>query len=219
MALRALLFDLDGTLLDTSGDMGQALNRLRVENGLPTIAAAQIRPQVSNGANALVKLGFGELSPDAHEQLRTRFLDLYLDDVASKTCAFTGIEGLVEQCLQHGIAWGVATNKPWRYTQPLMQHFSFAQTAAVTLCPDHAKPKPDPSMLHLACEHIGCNPDEAIYVGDHQRDIECGKRAGMITIAVGYGFTQQVDEHKSWGADFAVDQADEIWPLIQKHYL
>lgn len=219
MPLRALLFDLDGTLLDTSGDMGQALNRLLQEEGLPGLPAEQIRPQVSNGANALVKLGFGELPGEAHEHLRARFLDLYLADIARHTHPFPGIEDLLGRCQQQGIAWGVATNKPWRYTEPLMGHFSFAQSAAVTLCPEHAKPKPDPAMLLLACQQIGCAPAEVIYIGDHQRDIECGKRAGMATIAVGYGFTQSPLEHTYWDATFAVQQADEIWPLVQQHYL
>jgi phosphoglycolate phosphatase len=100
-----------------------------------------------------------------------------------------------------------------------MRHVSFAQSAAVTLCPEHAKPNPDPAMLLLACEQIGCAPSEVIYIGDHQRDIECGKRAGMTTIAVGYGFTQSPDEHTQWDATFAVQQAAQIWPLVQQHYL
>ena len=219
MNLRALLFDLDGTLLDTSGDMGQALNRLLMEENRPPLTAAHIRPQVSNGANALIKLGFGELNPSEHEALRTRFLDLYLADIARHTAPFPGIQALLNECTQHGIAWGIATNKPWRYTEPLMRHFDFAASAAVTLCPEHAKPKPDPSMLLLACEHLNCTPEQAIYIGDHQRDIECGTRAGMATIAVGYGFTQTPCEHTRWGATFAVPQASDIWPLIQQHYL
>lgn len=219
MPLRALLFDLDGTLLDTSGDMGQALNRLRQQEGLATLSPEQIRPHVSNGANALIKLGFGELPADAHEVLRARFLDLYLADIARHTQPFPGIEALIQHCLQQGLAWGVATNKPWRYTEPLMSHFEFATSAAVTLCPQHAKPKPDPAMLLLACEQLQCSPAEVIYVGDHQRDIECGRRAGMATIAVGYGFTQHPAEHTQWEATFAVAEAWDIWPLVQQHYL
>jgi N-acetyl-D-muramate 6-phosphate phosphatase len=218
MPLRALLFDLDGTLLDTSGDMGQALNRLRAEEGLPGLTAEQIRPQVSNGANALIKLGFGDLSPEEHEALRVRFLDLYLSDIASHSHAFDGIEALVNLCVEHDIAWGIATNKPWRYTEPLMGHFAFANTAAVIFCPEHAKPKPDPTMLLLACERMNCAPEEVLYVGDHLRDIECGKNAGIATIAVGYGFTDSADEHTRWGANYAVNSAHEIWPLIQRHY-
>ncbi|HEY6529214.1 MAG TPA: HAD-IA family hydrolase [Cellvibrionaceae bacterium] len=219
MPLRALLFDLDGTLLDTSGDMGAALNGLLAEQGRAQLTAAQIRPHVSNGANALIKLGFGEITASDHEALRARFLDLYLANIASHTVPFEGIETLLTQCAEHNIAWGIATNKPWRYTEPLMRHFSFASSAVVTFCPEHAKPKPDPSMLLLACEHIKCAPVDAIYIGDHQRDIECGRLAGMPTIAVGYGFTQSADEHTQWDATFAVDSAHDIWPLIQKHYL
>ncbi|MEY4588590.1 MAG: hypothetical protein RL497_666 [Pseudomonadota bacterium] len=219
MPLHALLFDLDGTLLDTSGDMGQALNRLLMEERLSPLMAHQIRPHVSNGANALIKLGFGELPQEEHEALRARFLDLYLADIARHTLPFPGIEPLLNQCLEQKIAWGIATNKPWRYTEPLMRHFAFAERAAITLCPEHAKPKPDPAMLLLACEQLNCSPDDVIYIGDHQRDIECGSRAGMKTIAVGYGFTQTADEHTQWGATFNVAQASEIWPLIQHHFL
>ncbi len=221
MALRALLFDLDGTLLDTSGDLGGALNTLLADHHREPLPLAQIRPHVSNGANALVKLGFGnELTDTQFAALRQGLLGHYLDNIATHTRAFEGINDLISELAARRIHWGIATNKPWLYTQKLMPHFQFASPPAVTLCPDQVpQAKPAPDMLLLACSQIGCEVHEAIYVGDHARDIECGQRAGMKTVAVGYGFTLSPDEHRQWQADHCVDHASDIWPLLREYYL
>ncbi len=217
MALKAVFFDLDGTLLDTAPDLGGALNALLRDEGREPLAEALIRGHVSNGADALIKLGF-DLTPDKEgfQPLRQGLLDHYLKNLAANTLPFPGIEALIAKLAEHGIAWGVVTNKPWVYTEPLMAEFEFACAPAVTLCPDHVLDrKPHPESLLLACQQVGCEPSEAIYVGDHQRDIECGQRAGMPTIAVAYGYMTDPDEYTTWGATHTAAHGEELWPVIQ----
>jgi len=220
MTIKAVLFDLDGTLLDTSRDLGGALNRLREEEGLSLFDEATLRAQISNGANALVKLGFGELEASAHQYYRQRLLDHYAENIAEFTEPFEGIFSLIERLTEADLNWGIVTNKPLAYTTPLMTHFSFTSEPAVTICPEHVKQsKPAPDALILACDTIKLDTSEIIYVGDHLRDIECGKRAGSKTIAVGYGFTETPEEHLDWGADHNVDHANEIWPIVESYLL
>jgi N-acetyl-D-muramate 6-phosphate phosphatase len=219
MNLKAVFFDLDGTLLDTSQDLGKALNRLCAEENLAAIPYDDIREQVSNGASAMIKLAFGDMNEEGLYPLRQRLLDYYLDDIATHTQAFPGIPELISKLTQVGLAWGIVTNKPSLYTRELMRHFEFASPPSATICPDDVGiGKPNPKGLLKACTLTGCTPTEAIYIGDHQRDIETGLNAAMPTIAVGFGFTQHPDEHKTWGATHAVDSADEIWPLLLDHY-
>lgn len=213
--LKAVFFDLDGTLLDTSEDLGHALNQVRREQGLEDIPQAIIREQVSNGATALIKLGFGPLEEDKLVPLRQRLLDMYLQHIALHTKPFEGIEELIEQLTRREIPWGIVTNKPQIYTAELMRYFEFASPPCATVSPDQVGVgKPNPAGLLYACEAAGCAPGDAIYIGDHLRDIECGQNAGMPTIAVGYGFTSHADEHRSWNATHVADQVSDIWPII-----
>lgn len=215
--IEAVFFDLDGTLMDTSKDLGGALNAVRRSEGLKPFADEVTRAEVSNGANALIRLGFGEnLSHDAHQGYRQALLDHYLANIAEHTFAFKGIEGLIQKLTDAGIPWGIVTNKPALYTQALMAQFTFASPPVATICPDELNAaKPDPEGLLLACTQTNCKPEHCIYVGDHLRDIDAGKNAGMATIAVGYGFTPTETCHQHWGADYNVDCATEIWPIIQ----
>ncbi len=217
-SLKAVFFDLDGTLLDTSEDLGHALNQVRREQGLEDIPQAIIREQVSNGATALVKLGFGPLEDDKLVPLRQRLLDMYLQHIALHTKPFEGIEELIEQLTRREIPWGIVTNKPQIYTAELMRYFEFASPPCATVSPDQVGVgKPNPAGLLYACEAAGCAPKDAIYIGDHLRDIECGHNAGMPTIAVGYGFTSHADEHRSWNATHVADQVSDIWPIIHSY--
>lgn len=214
-SLKAVFFDLDGTLLDTSEDLGHALNQVRREQGLEDIPQAIIREQVSNGATALIKLGFGPLEDDQLVPLRQRLLDMYLQHIALHTKPFDGIEKLIEQLARREIPWGIVTNKPQIYTAELMRYFEFASPPCVTVSPDQVGVgKPHPAGLLFACKAAGCAPKDAIYIGDHLRDIECGHNAGMPTIAVGYGFTSHADEHRTWNATHVADQVSDIWPII-----
>jgi 2-phosphoglycolate phosphatase len=219
MPLKAVFFDLDGTLLDTAPDLGGALNALLQDHGHEPLADTLIRGHVSDGANALIKLGF-KATPehDGFQLLREGLLEHYLNNVAANTVPFPGINDLIHKLAERDVAWGIVTNKPWTYTEPLMRHFEFACDPVVTLCPDHvADRKPHPESLLLACARAGCEVSEAIYVGDHQRDIECGRRAGMTTIAVGYGYLSDPEAHNTWGATHTVSHADELWPVIARY--
>lgn len=221
MALKAVFFDLDGTLLDTAIDLGNALNNVLVEYNKPVIPLAESRNIVSNGAAALIKAGFKIHEGDeGFWDLREKLLAYYLQDLASHTTPFEGIEELIANLAQRDIKWGIVTNKPLSYAEPLMKFFQFASEPVALICPDHVRnKKPDPEALNLACQQANCLTSEALYIGDHLRDIQCGQNAGMPTIAVSYGYVEAHDDHRSWLATHNVDHASEIWPLIQTHYL
>lgn len=215
--IRAVIFDLDGTLLDTAPDFVVVVNKLLNEYQLPQMDAGLIRTQVSNGAKALVKLAFAmEEDHPEFETRRLRLLDLYLQHIADYTQPFSGIEPLIKKLDENQIAWGIATNKPARYTNPLMQALNMQPAPFSVICPDHvSRAKPDPESLFLASQQLNCSPNEIIYVGDHLRDIECGKRAGSITIAAAYGYIDENDSPENWNADHIVASANEIWSIVQ----
>lgn len=217
--VRAVVFDLDGTLLDTAPDFVVVVNQLLVEEGRPELDPAVIRAGVSNGSKALIALtfGFNEEHSD-FERLRLRLLELYLAHIAVHTKPFPGIAALLNQLAEKNIAWGIATNKPAAYTLPLMAALDMQPAPMSVICPDHVlRTKPDPEPLFLASKQLGCAPEEIIYVGDHKRDIDCGKGAGSITIAAAYGYLDQNDSIASWNADYCVQHADEIWPIVEKY--
>ncbi|MBK8186256.1 MAG: HAD-IA family hydrolase [Cellvibrio sp.] len=215
--IRAVIFDLDGTLLDTAPDFVLVVNKLLHQYDQPALDADLIRSQVSNGAKALVKLAFAMEEDDPEFEIRRlQLLDLYLQHIADYTRPFTGIENLIQTLEQHQIAWGIATNKPARYTNPLMQALNMQPAPFSVICPDHVTHvKPDPESLLLASKQLHCSTDQIIYVGDHLRDIECGKRAGSITIAAAYGYIDANDSPESWNADYLVNSAEDIWPIVQ----
>lgn len=219
MPLNAVFFDLDGTLLDTAPDLAKALNKLLVEKQREPLAESEVRAVVSDGANAMLKLAFNQ-TPDQEgfDLLRKQMLDYYLDDIAGGTTPFEGIEELINTLTRHGIPWGIVTNKPWPYAEPLMAQFNFASAPAALICPEHvSERKPAPEALFLACEKVGCEATNAVYIGDHLRDIQCGINAGMPTIAVGYGYIHADDSHLNWNARHNVGHAREIWPILQAY--
>lgn len=218
-AIRAVMFDLDGTLLDTAPDFVVVVNQLLREQGRPTLPDELIRAGVSNGSKALIKLAFGiDESHSDFEPLRQRLLELYLQHIAVHTKPFPGIENLLEKLAQHQIAWGIATNKPAAYTLPLMAALNMQPAPASVICPDHVqRSKPDPESMLLASTQLGCKPQQIIFVGDHKRDIDCGRDAGSITIAAAYGYVDEGDDPANWNADHCVSHADEIWPIIQQY--
>lgn len=219
MTLKAVFFDLDGTLLDTAKDLGGALNKTLIEDGLAPLPDEQARCIVSEGSFALVKTGYQLEDDDARiPALRQRLLDHYLADLSTHTVKFPGVDALIETLHAHGIVWGIATNKPAPYADPLMQRYEFASPPICLLCPEHVQQrKPHPESLHLACEKAGCQPRDAIYIGDHRRDIECGNRAGMPTIGVSYGYIPKDEDIHSWEATHYVDSVEALWPIIERY--
>ncbi|QEI14175.1 HAD-IA family hydrolase [Cellvibrio japonicus] len=213
------MFDLDGTLLDTAPDFVVVVNQLLLEQQRPVLPDATIRAGVSNGSKALIRLAFGiDESNTDFEPLRQRLLTLYLQHIAVHTKPFPGIEPLLEKIAEHQLAWGIATNKPEAYTTPLMDALNIRPAPASVICPEHVqRSKPDPESMFLAGKHLGCEPQQIIFIGDHKRDIDCGRDAGSITIAAAYGYVDEGDDPTQWNADYCVNHADEIWPIIQQY--
>lgn len=205
--IKAVLFDLDGTLADTARDLGAALNRLLAEEGLPAQPYEAIRPMASHGARGLLKLGFGsELDADRMESLRVRFMDLYDANLAQETTLFDGVNELIAELDKRGLAWGIITNKSMRFTERLVPWLPFAIPPAVVVSGDTvgvAKPDPRP-MLH-ATEQIGILPEHCMYVGDAERDIQAGRNVGMKTVLVNWGYFTSEDRPEVWGADIDID--------------
>ncbi|MBS8239780.1 HAD family hydrolase [Marinobacter lipolyticus] len=212
-----VLFDLDGTLIDTAPDFIRCLNELRVRHGLDPLPGATIRRSVSNGARAMVRVGFG-LEPEHPDYLEkhTAFLDLYEQGVTIETRLFEGMDAILRNLEARGIPWGIVTNKPVRFAEPLVAALGLAERCAVVICPDHVTHrKPHPEALHLACQRIGASAGTGIYVGDHERDIEAGRNAGMTTIAVRYGYIEEPHTVDLWQADLIADTVPDLAKLLQ----
>jgi phosphoglycolate phosphatase len=212
-----VLFDLDGTLIDTAPDFIRCLNELRLSRSLESLPPAVIRRSVSNGARAMVRIGFGlEQDEPGYIELHTAFLDLYEAGVAIETTLFEGMEDVLGSLEARGIPWGIVTNKPARFATPLIRALNLEKRCATLICPDHvAQRKPHPEALFLACNEAGARPEQAIYVGDHERDIEAGRNAGMKTIAVRYGYIEQPETVDLWQADQIADTVSDLAKLLQ----
>lgn len=211
-----ILFDLDGTLVDTAHDLAYALNLQRQRHGLDILALDVIRPYASHGSKGLLSIGF-DLSPedDNFSTMREEYLGLYDQVLTRKPILFEGVAELLEMLDKKSVGWGVVTNKPRRFTQPLMQNIGLLQRAACVVSGDDAlRPKPYPDTLLLACEQAGVNPQACWYVGDAERDIQAGKAAGMQTVVALYGYLGVDDQPAEWGADALVNAPLELLGLF-----
>lgn len=207
MTVHCILFDLDGTLVDTAPDLGYALNQVLIEQGREPLDNDLTRPHASAGARGLLKLGFGigETDPQ-YEALRQRFLEIYADNLSRESAVFDGMQDLLEALAQRDIKWGVVTNKPGWLTDPLMASLKFATAPCCIIGGDAtAYPKPNPDNILLACEQSRHSPEHCLYVGDAERDIIAGQRAGMRTVAVSYGYIENGHAPGDWGADWLID--------------
>ncbi len=218
MKFRTLLFDLDGTLADTGPDLAYALNVVRVEQGRAEVPYSQIRPIVSHGGVALIKLGFPELAveSEAFAALRLRMLSIYRDHLAVHTRLFAGMDELLDSVEARGMNWGVVTNKPAWLTDPLMEQLHLSTRAACIVSGDTTpkkKPHSEP-MLH-ACAQTGSDARECLYIGDAQRDIDAGRAAGMSTLVALFGYLGAADHPESWGADGLVAQPPQILDWLE----
>jgi len=209
---RAVLFDLDGTLADTAPDLALSLNRVLKEESRPEMSFDSIRPVVSHGGMALIKLGFK--IPAEHpefERLRQRLLTIYRDNICNKTTLFPGMDELLEALEKQHILWGVVTNKPAWLTTPLMEQLQLEQRAGSIVSGDTLKErKPHPAPLFHACQEMQVNSTECIYIGDAARDIEAGQRAGMKTVAALYGYIEEDDPPQQWNADIMITHPLEV---------
>ncbi len=215
--LRAVVFDLDGTLLDTAPEFVAVVQQLRSEHELGPLPAALIRTHVSDGARAMVALAL-DITPDdeVFESKRLRFLDIYQAMLGSATVPYQGIAELLAELQSADIGWGISTNKPSYLTDPLVETMAFCPAPASIVCPDHvSQGKPHPEPLLLNCSQLECPPHAVIYIGDHRRDIQAGRSAGMYTIAAAYGYIHQDDDVSAWGADAVAHSGSELLELVQ----
>jgi phosphoglycolate phosphatase len=212
---RAVLFDLDGTLLDTAPDMAAALNALRREEGLEPLAFADIRPLVSNGSTGLLRLSFPQVAGPPFEALRERFLDIYRASLADGTRLFAGMQGVLERLEANHIAWGIVTNKPGWLTEPLLEKLSLRQRAGVVVSGDTLLArKPDPAPLLHAATTLGLSPAECIYIGDAERDVLAARAAGMRVYVAMFGYIPAQERPREWPATGWLDGPEAVAQLI-----
>jgi N-acetyl-D-muramate 6-phosphate phosphatase len=211
--LKAVLFDLDGTLVDTAPDFVDVVNLLRQAQQLPDLPYDTIRRQVSQGGRVLTELAFeiAQDHPDFEDNYQT-LLSHYAKQLSQKSSLFPLMDNLLISLEEKNIAWGVVTNKPSLYALPLLRDLKLAARCAAIICPDHVKNrKPDPEGLLLACAQIGCTPNQMIYVGDDKRDVDAGKAAGALrTVAAGFGYIDEGDNPHNWNADFYASTVNDL---------
>ena len=216
-AFDAILFDLDGTLIDTAPDMVAVLLEMLESEGRDPIPYDVVRSFVSNGSAGLIHLGFPDVSEDKHEQLRIEYLDRYEESVCVHSTIFAGLEILLDQFDDKGLPWGVVTNKPARFTKPLLEALGLGDRVACQVSGDTIpERKPHPAPLLLACKQAGVQPTRSVYIGDAARDIEAGQAAGMYTVAAAYGYITDDDNAASWNADVIADDVQELTTMLRK---
>ncbi|HRY16065.1 MAG TPA: HAD-IA family hydrolase [Candidatus Competibacteraceae bacterium] len=211
-----VLFDLDGTLLDTAPDLAAALYRLCRERGVPEPPFSAIRPTVSHGSPGMLKVCFGlTLEDPLYADCNQRFLELYAEAIAVDTMLFTGMDKVLAYLEADSIQWGIVTNKPGWLTEPLVKALGLWSRAACVVSGDTLdKRKPDPEPLWHACKQIGVPPVHSLYVGDAERDIQAGKRAGMRALVAGFGYLDVDDRPEEWGADGVLQQPLDLLTWI-----
>ena len=210
--ISTILFDLDGTLVDTAPDLGYALNLQLHQHGREPLSDATIRPFASHGSRGLIGLGFGITPNDANFlALRDEYLALYDTVFTRSPVLLAGIAELLQAIENKDLKWGIVTNKPRRFTLGLIESMGLHKRAACIVSGDDApQPKPSPATLLLACEQVGVKPKNCMYVGDAERDIQAGKAAGMQTVIALFGYIDVTDKPHEWGADALIKAPMEL---------
>ena len=214
---QAVLFDLDGTLLDTEPDFTFLLNELLSHHGKAAVTSELVRKLVSSGATAMVRHGFDLAESDPLiPDLLAQFLDMYADQIPmTKAGLYSDIDLLLASLNERGVPWGIMTNKSRRFSVPLLARFESFATCATLVCPDDVgKGKPDPAGLILACTQLGVEPRNTIYVGDHPRDIEAANNAGMHSVAVSWGYVPENSLIAEWKASTVVHSPLELLEFL-----
>lgn len=217
--IKTVLFDLDGTFADTATDLAYALNSTLQANGKSPLSFDEIRPVVSHGARALIELGFQLQDTDAtFAPIRQQLLDIYANNIARHTRLFAGMEVVLEALARRDINWGIVTNKPANLTMPLMRALGLDEQASCIISGDTLpQRKPDPAPLLHACTLAGSYATECVYVGDAERDIIAGERAGMHTLVALFGYIGATDHPEHWGADAMIASPLAIIDWIDRH--
>ena len=214
----AVIFDLDGTLIDTADEFIDIVQRMRRHHGRKPLDEGLIRKSVTNGSGALVTLAL-DCPPDHphFEDFRGEFLDHYEHILGSRATPYPGMHALVKSLGEAGVPWGVATNKFRRFAQPLLDAMQFRPEAASLVTPcDVARPKPHPESILLSCKNLDALPKRSVYIGDHRRDIEAGAAAGCFTIAAAYGYIEDGDDPSLWEADAIVTSSEALLAMIMR---
>jgi len=214
---KAVLFDLDGTLVDTADDLGAALNHVLASYGLPLCSPEQYRPMASHGAKGLLELGFGQrLASYDFGMLRQQLLDYYALHICDHSKIFPGGTELIAYLDQQQIPWGVVTNKPYRLAAKMLKQIPELQQCAILLGGDSlAQRKPDPIPLWVASHQLKVPASNCWYVGDAERDITAGNRAGMKTVLAAFGYIAESDQPEHWRADFHIDALSDLIALLR----
>ncbi len=216
--VRAVLFDLDGTLADTAADLAGALNRVRADRSLPPVALEELRPHASHGARGMLGAGFGIGRENADfELLRDMFLAHYETALCDKTQLFDDAERVLAEIERRGLSWGIVTNKAARFTVPLLERLTLSGRTVAIVCGDTtANAKPHPEPLLAAAAMLKVDPAHCVYVGDAERDIIAGRAAGMKTLIASYGYLGADDTPESWSADGAIHSLSELLEWLPK---
>ena len=213
----AVLFDLDGTLIDSAPDLGAAADKMRTDRGLASLPLSQYRPMAGAGARGMIAVAFGLTPDDARfDALKEEFFSNYELRLTELTYVFEGVAELIAHIGQAGLGWGVVTNKSARFTVPLTQAIPLFNTAGAIVSGDttaHAKPHPAP--LLEAARRLEVLPARCIYVGDDERDIVAGRAAGMPTVAAAYGYLGQATDTQGWNADFTIATPSALLNLLK----
>ena len=209
--IQAVLFDLDGTLIDSAPDLGAAADKMRTDRGLPSLPLARYRPMAGSGARGMLGIAF-DMTPDHadYEAMKEEFFVNYERCMTHRTFAFDGVQALIDKLIQRKLPWGVVTNKSARFTEPLTRAMPLFATAGTVISGDttpHAKPRPEP--LFEAARRLKVDPKRCIYVGDDHRDIVAGQAAGMGTVAATYGYLGSVDT-ANWGAHASIASPTDL---------
>jgi phosphoglycolate phosphatase len=208
---RAVLFDLDGTLVDSAPDLCNAVNRVVADLGQAPVPLARLREVVSKGGRAMLAAALPRLTDEERAPLLAPFLAYYAQALAVDSVLFDGVAGLLDGLEARGLRWGIVTNKPEYLARGVVQGFGWAQRSAVLIGGDTLpRHKPDPDQLLLACEQMAITPAQVIYVGDDQRDIQAARAAGMASVAALWGYREPHDNPLDWGADHAFVHASDL---------
>ena len=210
--LSCVMFDLDGTLVDSAPDLIAALNKARQHRGLDPVSTAEITPFISYGAAAMIRKSLNGFENETLlEKILKDMLDEYQVHIADRTRLFEGMPGILDSIEAKGLKWGVITNKRERFTTPLMDALGLIDRAACIVSGDTtANNKPHPEPMLTACQQAGVTASECLYIGDSAHDIEAGKRTNMKTLAAVYGYLKPDDRPKTWGADALINHPAEI---------
>lgn len=215
--IKAVFFDLDGTLVDTAPDMVGVLQTLQSDRGIEPLPYELGRANVSNGAMGLLRVAFPDEEVEPHGPLVCEYIARYARQLCVRTTVFAGLEPLLERLDAASRPWGVVTNKPAHLTEPLLEQLLLAGRSACAVSGDTLpQRKPDPAPLLHACELVGVRPAESMYVGDAHRDIEAGRRAGMTTVAAAYGYITADDDARRWGADLVAASTADLAQIVLK---